>query len=211
MRTQGSDCRYRDDLSAYVDRALDGGHRRALEAHLSSCEGCRKELQGFFSVDALVREHPPEIEASPSFQRGFFAAFEAEIASEAVPRVTGRAAVVEEERGFWSWFAKPILIPMSAAAVAVAVAVVTWPEGDPGSAPVAAVADVPEAVAPKVAAEKVEIRPAVAVGDQPKRALASAEELPKAIQQVVREIDAAKPVESRKLADATLSVPVAER
>jgi hypothetical protein len=89
-----------------------------------------------------------------------------------------------------------MMIPMSAAAVAIAVTVATWPEGTPsGTPPVAVVDSQPKAL------EKVAVRPEVSVDPRPTISLDGDEKLPKAIKQVVRELEGAKPAGEKKLAD----------
>lgn len=58
--------RFRDQLSAYIDGALDPAAARRLEAHLGECEGCRAELEQLRSTVAALRELP-EAEAPRSF------------------------------------------------------------------------------------------------------------------------------------------------
>jgi len=50
--------RLRDQLSAYIDGALDPAAARRLEAHLGECEGCRAELEQLRSTVAALRELP---------------------------------------------------------------------------------------------------------------------------------------------------------
>jgi hypothetical protein len=50
-----------DDVAAYALDALDDGERRAVDAHLAGCEGCRDELAGHYETLALLapEEAPP--------------------------------------------------------------------------------------------------------------------------------------------------------
>ena len=48
--------RLRDQLSAYIDGALDPPAAGRLEAHLGECEGCRTELEQLRSTVAALRE-----------------------------------------------------------------------------------------------------------------------------------------------------------
>src|SRR4030042_1033161 len=50
--------RFRDQLSAYIDGALDPAAARRLEAHLGECEGCWAELEQLRSTVAALRELP---------------------------------------------------------------------------------------------------------------------------------------------------------
>ena len=50
--------RLRDQLSAYIDGALDPPAAGRLEAHLGECEGCRTELEQLRSTVAALRELP---------------------------------------------------------------------------------------------------------------------------------------------------------
>ncbi len=50
--------RLRDQLSAYIDGALDPPAAGRLEAHLRECEGCRTELEQLRSTVAALRELP---------------------------------------------------------------------------------------------------------------------------------------------------------
>ena len=196
MTTTGEkSCEFQDDLTAYVDRALDEGRELALEVHLTACDACRTELDGLLSLDETLRAYAPRVEASPTFASGFLAALEAEI--EPTPVSVRQPARPEPvASGFWRWFGRPVLIPMSAAAVAIAVTVVTWPEGTPNGTPAPmAVVDSPNAV------EKMAVRPAVAVDPRPSLPLAGDEKLPTAIQKVMREVDGDKQPADKKLAD----------
>ena len=185
MTTEETPCGFREDLPAYVDRALDEGRRLALALHLSECTSCRGELDGLVLLDQIVREHPPEIAPSPAFTSGFCAAFDAEIASERVPAAARQAT---ERTGFWDWLAKPVLIPLSAAAVAAAVAVITWPSGpEPVNV-------VDRTIEPKAVERAAVVRPAKA---RPATSLVATEkELAPVIEKVVQEVDGkAKPAE----------------
>jgi anti-sigma factor RsiW len=194
MTTTGErSCGFQDDLTAYVDRALDEGRELALEVHLAACDACRTELAGLVSLDETLHAYAPRIEASPTFASGFLAALDAEIGPVPVP-LPQPARPEPVASGFWRWFGRPVLIPMSAAAVAIAVTVVTWPEGTPSGNPAPmAVVDNPNAVG------KMAVRPAVAVDPRPTLSLEGDEKLPKAIQKVVRELDEAG--QEKKLAD----------
>ena len=196
MTTTGEkSCGFQDDLTAYVDRALDEGRELALEVHLTACDACRTELAGLVSLDETLRAYAPRIDASPTFASGFLAALEAEIAPAPVP-LRPPARPEPAASGFWKWFGQPVLIPMSAAAVAIAVTIVTWPEGTPKVAPPPiAVVDSPSAV------EKMAVRPAVAVEPLPTLPLAGDEKLPNAIQKVMREVEGDEQPTHKKLAD----------
>ncbi len=50
--------RLRDQLSAYIDGALDPPAAGRLEAHLGECEGCRAELLQLRSTVAALRDLP---------------------------------------------------------------------------------------------------------------------------------------------------------
>ena len=58
--------RLTEALSAYLDGALDGAERDALERHLATCEACRAELAGLRRVGALLRALP-----EPALPRSF--------------------------------------------------------------------------------------------------------------------------------------------
>ena len=58
--------RLRDQLSAYIDGALDPPAAGRLEGHLGECEGCRTELEQLRSTVAALRELP-EAQAPRSF------------------------------------------------------------------------------------------------------------------------------------------------
>jgi anti-sigma factor RsiW len=191
MTTEESPCGFRDDLPAYVDRALDDGRHLALGLHLADCPSCRGELDGLVSLDQIMREHPPEIAPSTSFAAGFCAAFDAEIAPERVPAAAREAT---ERAGFWDWLAKPVLIPMSAAAVAATVAVITWPIGDKP------VNVVDRTIEPNAVERAVVVRPAKA---RPATSLVATEkELGPAIEKVVQEVDGEAKPDDKKLVEA---------
>jgi hypothetical protein len=50
--------RLRDQLSAYIDGALDTAAAERLEAHLDDCESCRRELEQLRSTVSALRELP---------------------------------------------------------------------------------------------------------------------------------------------------------
>src|SRR5713226_8335300 len=58
-----------EDLSAYVDQELTGTARQELEAHLQTCETCRRRLaalrQTVSAVQALPKEAPPRVFTIP--------------------------------------------------------------------------------------------------------------------------------------------------
>jgi len=58
-----------EDLSAYVDQELTGTARQELEAHLQTCETCRRRLaalrQTVSAVQALPTEAPPRVFTIP--------------------------------------------------------------------------------------------------------------------------------------------------
>ena len=58
--------RLTEALSAYLDDALDGAERDALERHLATCAACRAELAGLRRVGALLRALP-----EPALPRSF--------------------------------------------------------------------------------------------------------------------------------------------
>lgn len=58
--------RFRDQLSAYIDGALDPPAAARLEAHLAQCAPCRVELEQLRATVAALRELP-EAEAPRSF------------------------------------------------------------------------------------------------------------------------------------------------
>lgn len=58
--------RLMESLSAYLDGALDGAERDALERHLATCETCRAELAELRRVGALLRSLP-----EPALPRSF--------------------------------------------------------------------------------------------------------------------------------------------
>jgi anti-sigma factor RsiW len=58
--------RLRDQLSPYLDGALDPAERASLERHLSTCEACRAELDELRLTVAATRELP-EVDAPRSF------------------------------------------------------------------------------------------------------------------------------------------------
>jgi len=47
-------------LSPYLDRVLEPGEAARLEAHLASCDACRRQLEGLRQTVALVRTLPQE-------------------------------------------------------------------------------------------------------------------------------------------------------
>jgi anti-sigma factor RsiW len=51
---------WKDLLMGYLDGELDDEQTRRLEAHLQSCETCRKELEGFRKLVAIADEVVPQ-------------------------------------------------------------------------------------------------------------------------------------------------------
>lgn len=56
--TSNNHRRWRQNLSAYLDRRLSPEAQHALEAHLATCEGCRKELAALQATVSLLRALP---------------------------------------------------------------------------------------------------------------------------------------------------------
>ncbi|HYS01650.1 MAG TPA: zf-HC2 domain-containing protein, partial [Candidatus Eisenbacteria bacterium] len=58
-----------EELSAYLDQELTGTARQELEAHLETCETCRRRLaalrQTVWAVQALPTEAPPRVFTIP--------------------------------------------------------------------------------------------------------------------------------------------------
>jgi anti-sigma factor RsiW len=54
------ECPYTGQIGAYLDGELDAAQRRALEAHLSACEACAREVAEVRSLKALfaAAEYP---------------------------------------------------------------------------------------------------------------------------------------------------------
>ncbi len=98
-------------LAGLIDGALDEGDRERVEAHLKSCEGCRKALEELKASDALVKRLE-EVEPPPWLKT----------------RVMAR--VREEAQGRQSVFRKlffPLYIKVPIQALAtVLIAVVAW-------------------------------------------------------------------------------------
>lgn len=51
--------RYREDLSAYLDRQLEPARMAEVEAHLVACEACREELASLEQTVLWLRQLPP--------------------------------------------------------------------------------------------------------------------------------------------------------
>src|SRR3990172_3041352 len=58
--------RFRDRLSAHIDGELTPREARGLEAHLSACDSCRRELAGLRAAVLALRELP-DVDAPRSF------------------------------------------------------------------------------------------------------------------------------------------------
>jgi anti-sigma factor RsiW len=62
-------CRHtRKKLSAYQDRELDPAEEDAIDAHLCTCEACRKEYEALLQTYRMLRGLP-EIEPAPGLSR----------------------------------------------------------------------------------------------------------------------------------------------
>ncbi|MCU0723179.1 MAG: zf-HC2 domain-containing protein [Planctomycetes bacterium] len=100
-------------LSAYQDKELDPDAAAETEAHLASCEACRRRLADYGKILESLRPGP-ETEPSPGF-------------TEAVlGRAAGRGFAEARRRSFW--------IPAAAAAAGVLLAASLLFLGDPWSA-----------------------------------------------------------------------------
>ena len=66
MLWPGSHRRFRESLSAYIDRELEASAAERLEAHLVACEGCRLEMEQLRATAAALRDLP-EAEVPRSF------------------------------------------------------------------------------------------------------------------------------------------------
>jgi len=47
-----------ENLSAYIDKELNASLSEKISAHLSGCDVCREQYEGFSQVDQLLRELP---------------------------------------------------------------------------------------------------------------------------------------------------------
>ncbi|HOT62647.1 MAG TPA: zf-HC2 domain-containing protein, partial [Treponemataceae bacterium] len=56
-----STCPDQDLYSAYVDGEVPSPWKEKLEAHASKCPTCRRAVERFASVSALVRSGVPEL------------------------------------------------------------------------------------------------------------------------------------------------------
>ncbi|MGH7569158.1 MAG: anti-sigma factor family protein [Gemmatimonadales bacterium] len=79
-----------DALQLLLDERLPPDGRAAIEAHLVTCERCRRELDALRRVKAVVREALPEYAVPPELAARVSAALATEAAGRAarVPRVT---------------------------------------------------------------------------------------------------------------------------
>lgn len=98
---------------------LDGALPAVRQAHLDTCDRCRREAEELASVLGQLRIVEPS-EPSP----WFFDAFAARV----------RAAVDAEPRRAWRWFEVPVLAPLAALALLVAALVGAVPQGATGVA-----------------------------------------------------------------------------
>jgi anti-sigma factor RsiW len=125
------------DLVAYLDGELDGVARRPIAAHLSTCLGCRRELEQLTAVRRWIGERPL-VEPSANFAADFWDRLE----REAGPPPRGRS---------W-WWAAPALA--AAAVLALALRSLVAAPGDAPGRAADQVAGPAAAPAPKVAAAK---------------------------------------------------------
>src|SRR5215831_5754351 len=78
-----------DSLEEYMGGVLAPSSQRDFEAHLATCEECRREVNSMMEMSSLFEslQAPAEIEVSP----GFYARVRSEISSKMTP-------------SFWSLF-----------------------------------------------------------------------------------------------------------
>ena len=131
------------ELVAFLDGELSDADRRPVAAHLSTCLGCRREVERLGTVQRWVSDRPP-VELSADFAAEFWRRMNA--AEAAVPTLRPRRRV-------WQ-----VAVPaLAAAAVLVLVArsIMTAPSTAPSApAPAKQVAEAPAPKAPAVAANR---------------------------------------------------------
>lgn len=129
------------ELVAFLDGELSDADRRPVAAHLSTCLGCRREVERLGTVQRWLSDRPA-IEPSADFATDFWRRMNAEEA--AVPTLRPRRRV-------WQ-----LVVPALAAAAVLALvarSIVTSPSTAP-SAPAKQVAEAPARKAPAVAANR---------------------------------------------------------
>lgn len=137
------------ELIAYLDGELSDADRRPVAAHLSTCLGCRREVERLGTVQRWVSDLP-SIEPSADFATDFWRRMNAEEA--AVPTLGPRRRV-------WQ-----LVVPALAAAAVLALvarSIVTSPSSAPTApAPAKQIAAAPARKAPAAVAANRDAAPA---------------------------------------------------
>lgn len=136
----------RDELAAFLDGELSATRRRTVATHLRGCVACRAELRRLEGLERLLVANAPQAQPTADFERRFATAFQREVALRH-GRIPSTAA---RRRALVRW-ARPMWVPLSAAAIAAGATIVFWPDTRPQ--PAAVVDSQPAAVVESVTAE----------------------------------------------------------
>jgi len=109
-----STCPDQDLYSAYVDGEVPSPWKEKLEAHASKCPTCRRAVERFASVSALVRSGVPEL-SGDQLEASF-----ARLSARAVPASASPRAA----RQLPDWFRASISVPLPALAAVFLAAVI---------------------------------------------------------------------------------------
>lgn len=126
----------RDELAAFLDGELSEARRRVVANHLRSCVACRSEVRRLEGLERLLTDHAPRTQPTVDFERRFAEAFRREAALRG-----GRIPAIAARRRALRRWARPMWIPLSAAAIAAGATFVFWPDTRPQSAIVAEATD----------------------------------------------------------------------
>lgn len=151
------------ELVAFLDGELADAERRPVAAHLSTCLGCRREIERLTSVRGWVSDLP-SVEPSAGFAAEFWRRVEADPSIVAKPPGASRA---------W-WWAAPALAAAAVVALAFQFLTGVTPLPSEPATPKARVIAAPPPAAPRPA--DVAAAPKVAPDEAP-AALADAETL----------------------------------
>ncbi len=100
-----------EELTAYLDRALDPPDAARVEAHLAGCDACRAEQARLAAVSRLLARAPVAPPPSPTFE----ARFHARLASERAGERRVWSGLLD--RKSWRWLAPGLGAAAAAAAV----------------------------------------------------------------------------------------------
>ncbi len=129
-----------DRIVDHLYGELDGDARRAFEAHLATCDACRREVEGMDRARRTARlalDGPLSAPAPAHIRRDVMAAAELALRQRVVPLAapaprdpgqrSGKIGPHAAREGFWSWLRRPWFLPAFATVSLLAIFFIARP------------------------------------------------------------------------------------